>query len=212
VALPPYVSSVIINIGPYIDPPVPPGEHTAVIAVEPILKTAGLIPHHHNTFVVTAAVSDTVGLGRMAAYNFGMSSSLSEVREEGEEGELYWAKEERQGGWPAFNIVPVLTLEHLLAAVPENVTILSVITDMQGHDLKAAKSASLPSLRRVRRYQAEVYCGAYDGGYSIEDNSAAEWREHMEAAGFREVVGCPGPKTGMVYEGEMDVVWERVDS
>jgi hypothetical protein len=160
VALPPYVSSVIINIGPYIDPPVPPGEHTAVIAVEPILKTAGLIPHHHNTFIVTAAVSDTVGLGRMAAYNFGMSSSLSEVREEGEEGELYWAKEERQGGWPAFNIVPVLTLEHLLAAVPENVTILSVITDMQGHDLKAAKSASLPSLRRVRRYQAEVYCGA----------------------------------------------------
>jgi hypothetical protein len=34
----------------------------------------------------------------MAAYNFGMCWSLSEVREEGEEGELYWAKEERQGG------------------------------------------------------------------------------------------------------------------
>ncbi len=74
----------------------------------------------------------------------------------------------------------MLTPEQLLAAVPENVTILSVITDMQGHDLKVAKSASLPSLRRVRRYQAEVYCGAYDGGYSIDDNSAARggstWR------------------------------------
>jgi hypothetical protein len=213
VALPPYVSSVIINIGPYVDPPVPPGEHTAVIAVEPILKTAGLIPHHHNTFIVTAAVSDTVGLGRMAAYNFGMSSSLSEARagDDADAGESYWAKEDRQGGWPAFNLVPVITLEHLLAASPENGTILAVITDMQGHDVLAAKSASLPALRRVRRYQAEVYCGAYDGGYGVEDNSAAEWKEHMASAGFREVVGCPGPTTGRVYEGEMDGVWERVD-
>lgn len=213
VVLPPYVSGVVINIGPYIDPPVPPGEHTAVIAVEPILKTAGLIPHHYNTFIVTAAVSDTVGLGRMAAYNHGQSSSLSEARpgDDADAGESYWAKEEHQGGWPAFNLVPVITLEHLLAAIPENVTILSVATDMQGHDLKAAKSASLPALRRVRRYKAEVYCGAFDGGYGVEDNSAAEWKEHMESAGFRELVGCPGPTSGRVYIGEMDCEWERVD-
>ncbi len=70
---------------------------------------------------------------------------------------IYWAKDEAREGYPPFSIVPVLTLELLLSSIPEDISIEWVKTDMQGFDLRAARSASLASLRRVKKYQAELY-------------------------------------------------------
>ena len=158
------------HVGSHTDPPFPPDAETAVLAVEPVLLTAAAIPKHANVYVITAAISDTPSFQMFNVFNAGVSSSLSEPTDP----KMYWAQEgERSNAktlvaqkmspdtvYPPFVIVPVLTLEHLLAAIPEDISVEWVKTDMQGFDLRAARSASAASLRRVKKYQAELYwCG-----------------------------------------------------
>lgn len=153
ISFPPSMRRVWINIGTHKDPIVPPDDETFVIAVEPVPDTAILIPRHPNVFVVCAAISETPGFAKFSIFNSGMSSSLAEPAVP----TVNWANAAYRGTLPPFIIVPVLTLEHLFSAIPSNLPIDFVMTDMQSYDLRAAKSASFLSLGRVRKYKAEVY-------------------------------------------------------
>ena len=150
-SFPPGITKLWINVGSHVDPPMPPDAETAVLAIEPVLKTAAAIEPHPNLYVVTAAISDTPSFAKFTIFNRGMSSSLAEPVDPN----IYWAL--KDGGYPPFSIVPVLTLDHLIASIPDSIRIELVKTDMQSFDLRAAKSASLESLARVEKYQAEVY-------------------------------------------------------
>ena len=153
IAFSPSIRRVWINIGSHKDPIVPPEDETVVIAVEPVPDTAILIPKHPNIFVVCAAIADTPGFAKFSIFNAGMSSSLAEPAIP----TVNWAKAAHRGMLPPFIIVPVLTLEQLLSAIPSSLSIDFVKTDMQSYDLRAAKSASMASFGRVRKYKAEVY-------------------------------------------------------
>jgi FkbM family methyltransferase len=154
IAFPPTIRRIWINIGSHADPIVPPDDATAVIAVEPVPDTAMRIPKHPNIFVICAAIADTPGFSKFSIFHKGMSSSLAEP----DSPDVEWAAAKIRGALlPPFIIVPVLTLEQLFASIPANLTIDFVKTDMQSYDLKAVQSASIASLRRVRKYQTEVY-------------------------------------------------------
>lgn len=153
IEFPSSIKKIWINIGSHLDPPMPPDDETAVIAVEPVLKTAAGIPSHPHLYIITAAISDTPSFLKISIYNSGMSSSLSVP----DNIAAPWSLDNRKGGYPSFSIVPVLTLEMLLASIPDHLSIEWVKTDMQGFDLRAAKSASKSTLRRIKKYQAELY-------------------------------------------------------
>jgi hypothetical protein len=146
---PPHIKDVIINIGSFRDPPIPPNDETFVLAVEPILRTAASIPPMKNRYVITAALSATRGFSQMQFLNGGMSSSLSKPLGD-------FGSELPEGQQP-FALVPVLTLADLLRAVPRDVDIVEVIIDAQGHDLAIVKSAG-EDIKRVKKLIAEVYC------------------------------------------------------
>jgi hypothetical protein len=153
IEFPPHISRVWINVGSNVDPLTPPDNQTAVVAVEPIPTTAVKIPPHPNIYVVCAAISEKSGFAKLSIYNSGVSASLGVAANKN----VYWATEAFRGALPPFIIVPVLTLDQLLFAIPPEIPIDFVMTDMQSYDLIAAKSASLQSLRRIRKYKAEVY-------------------------------------------------------
>ena len=102
------------------------------IAFEPIVPH--LVPKHPQVMVVPAAVSDSTFLSTMYVYNTnGVSSSLSQPNKKG------WWNEKANLGEP--RIVPVITMKNVLAAIPKDVIIDMIDTDMQGYDFKAISSA-----------------------------------------------------------------------
>lgn len=205
---PEHINRLIINVGSYRDPPMPPDEHTAVLAVEPLLHTANLIPKAKDLFILTSAVSNFSGLAQFHVYNGGASSSLSRVTDPDSKP---WAQQQvnvesqvlREGDTPFF-VVPVITMHQLLSAIPESVKISYLKIDLQGWDLTAAMSAG-ELLRRAKKVQAEVYCSGYES-YEGVNNRAEDWEKHMKQLNFELVEGgCGGA-------GEFDMVWKRVGS
>ena len=221
-ALPPAVDRVIINIGSSKDPPAPPDERTAVIAVEPIPATALAIPRHPLTFVIVAAISNASGFANFFTYNRnGESSTLAQLPEavtSSTHSSKWWAQDNvRPADVPPVLFVPVLTLAQLLGAIPPRVRVAFLKTDMQGYDFTAVAAAGR-ALRRAEVVQAEVLChmGAEAGGADAAPTNFAfnpnaprngfdeDWAAHMEALGYalRE-----SPCRGWPTEG--DAVWEQ---
>ena len=135
-AFPPSVTRVILNVGSSKDPPVPPDEATAVVAVEPILATAMAIPPHPLLFVIVAAISNATGFANFFTYNRnGESSTLADLPaaiKHSTHSSKWWAQDKvRPANVPKVLFVPVLTLAMLLDAVPPNVRVAFLKTDMQ---------------------------------------------------------------------------------
>jgi hypothetical protein len=195
--LPPGVKRVIINVGSNLQPPVPKEDDIAVIAVEPMLATAARIPKHERVFVVTAAVSNVVGFASFFSYNFnGESSSLAQMREEDAAAPSGWwaADNLREKGYAPVSFVPVLTLRMLLDAIPPEVEILLLKTDMQGFDFTAVSAVGSAALARVRQVYSEVNCHgfAYNPSAPLNDFDAV-WADFMAQHQFVQdhSVMCP---------------------
>jgi hypothetical protein len=217
--LPESITSLIINVGSNLDPPMPPenNKSIAVIAVEPILRTAARIPVHERLYTIVCAIANTPRFQIMNTYNAGgLSSSLSPLANEGAWFKTYTdvdprkglgakknpdfveAKTKHQG---SFQIVPVLPLSMLLDSIPAHLEILDLHTDMQGYDFMAIMSAGR-SLLRVHRLQTEVWLKhpVYKGvNNSFED----DWKPYMTSLGYRvdKVVGMGD---------EADVFWSLI--
>ena len=148
---------VIVNLGSHADPinPPPDDPRIAVLAVEPDPATISRIKRKDRRFVLAAAVAGTAGLATMHRYNNGVSSSLSKMAHDFFNPRPAPNVDEWKGpqGSPFF--VSVVTLEHILHAIPKNIDVLYIKTDMQGYDLDGIKSAG-PSLRRVYKIMSEV--------------------------------------------------------
>ena len=135
-AFPPSVTRVILNVGSSKDPPMPPDDATAVVAVEPILATAMAIPPHPLLFVIVAAISNATGFANFFTYNRnGESSTLADLPpaiKHSTHSSKWWAQDKvRPANVPKVLFVPVLTLAMLLDAVPPNVRVAFLKTDMQ---------------------------------------------------------------------------------
>ena len=207
---PPSIKRVIINVGSNRQPPDPTAEDLAVIAVEPMLNTAINIPSHQRRYVITAAISNTVGFANFFTYMYnGESSSLSEVKEEDKQKpEAWWARDDhREKDYPPVMFVPVLTLRLLLEAIHPDLDIVLLKTDMQGYDFTAVSAAG-DALLRVKQLYSEVNCHgfAYNPSAPLNDFDAV-WAKYMEQKGYildRSVM-CPDIST------ESNALWTRND-
>jgi hypothetical protein len=224
-AFPPGVTRIIINIGSNVDPPMPPDEKTAVVAIEPIPATARAIPPHPLVFVIIAAISNAAGFANFYTFNRnGESSSLADLPEDvktSTHSSKWWARDAlRPADVPRVLFVPVLTLSMLLDAVPPHVRVAQLKTDMQGFDFSAVSAAG-DALRRAEVVTSEVLChmelfesndertGAAVPHIAFNKNAPpnrfdAEWVGHMERLGYELV---HSPCAGYPLEG--DAVWRQ---
>jgi len=156
------------------------------IYVEPLTRvTKALVERNlitNSSLLVHAAVSLYPGL--LPFYEYagvsGVASSLSPVREH---------TKTREGNAPytvgagQVSAVPVITLKHILDAIPSSIRILQLKTDMQGHDFRALRSAG-SSLRRIDEILHECTGAGQDKIYENEDNSYEDVLGYMTSHGF----------------------------
>lgn len=218
--------SLHINIGPNLSPITPPAGDpgVAVLAIEPNTAIAHHLRVHfqkkkfpNQFFVLSCAVGAAPATGALTTFHYynanGQSSSLSPATAVSTRPVAGWANlsrfdpSDQYGPGPAgIDIVAVLSLNTVLAAIPANISIDFLMTDAQGHDLAIIKSASVSSLRRVAKIKTETYLAAAAGlNYDGVHNDLSEWVPYMKAAGYR--LTNP-PKRGA--KGEYDAVWVRI--
>lgn len=178
IPFPPTIRRVWLNIGSHIDPPVSPNEDTMTIAVEPVLSIAANITKHPRLLVLPCAISDRVGIAPFYAYNDGLSSSLNLANEAAPD-LMGWKSKALPSDIPSVALVPVVTLRHLLDAIPRHIEIEVIKTDMQGHDLAAIKSAGLAA-RRAKFIHHEASCDnktSYAG--APQNDAELDWIAYM---------------------------------
>jgi FkbM family methyltransferase len=177
--LPPSTSMVVLNIGSNIDPILPrvengPCAHS--IAFEPMVPDQ--IPSHPQLTVIPTAVSNSSGSVTMHMYNsHGVSSSIYQADKK-----FGWAKGEHSGG---SRIVPLVSLQQVIAAVPLHIPIRLIMTDIQGHDFTAISSAIITiTSRQIPYLRTEV---SLDGTFAYPgamNDLCRDWIPFMEQHGY----------------------------
>lgn len=186
--LPASATDCVINIGSNIDPIIatPP---TISIAFEPIVHH--MIKAQPNLFVVPAAVSDADGLEMMTVSGRssvmpGTTSSLASLDTTKKTMHSYRSKLGLQKAGGAVKVVPVLSMRRVLNALPRNLTLAYLRTDMQGFDAVALRSAGQQLLR------AEFLAGEFNyqgfSAYTGMTNDLCTMVVDMNKLGF-ELVG-----------------------
>jgi FkbM family methyltransferase len=177
---PPHIKRIIINVGSWLTPPLSTADDMAVLAVEPNLNTVQNIRKDHNgknLWVVCTAISVKAGFENFFTYNtHGASSSLTEMKDK----TTFWSKDSaRENGYDPITFVPALSMQQLLDAIPEEIDIIGMKTDMQGWDYLAIESIGT-GLRRVRELVSEVTCHGFSYNPDAPDNDYdSVWKEHM---------------------------------
>jgi len=123
-----------------------------------------------------------------------VGGSLSELHDH----EIKWYKER------VATMVPTLSMKQLLEAIPDDITIDYMKTDMQGWDLVSLKSAGTV-LRRVKTLMCETYQPGYIAYDNCPDNMIESYKQYMPTVGFKLTDHRPD------QWGEGDSFWERVD-
>lgn len=186
--LPDYTKGVIINVGSNIDPPLPPKNNKSIIvlAVEPILATAAMIPHDPRMFVLTCAIAGLpVRLQTMFNYGGnGVSSSLSKFIDQNTSATMGGSNWKSIGYKQYRQFVAVVTLEMLLNSIPANVDIVWLKTDMQGYDFQAIQSAGDTLRRRVHRLTTETYVRGTPGYEGSQNDLEKDWIPYMRNLGY----------------------------
>ena len=177
--LPYNTSTVFINIGSNLDPFLPPaeyGDEAVTIAFEPIVGCK-IIPHKQ-LMVVHAAVAATPGLTSMYVYNNnGESSSLSKVAIKS-----FWNSGKNDG---KVHVVPLLTLQQIIQAIPPHVQIPYIKTDMQGHDFAAVSAAGTNLFKRGVDYLfTEVYFNDEASYKGVHNDLCRDWWPYMQTVGY----------------------------
>ena len=170
--LPSTVTSVIIDIGANTDPILPRrGDRTTMtLAFEPIVHDQ--IEPSRQLMVVPAAVAATDELRTMRLYHRGMvSSSLSRI-----------STDMPRVGTRA---VPVLALRTVLHAIPYNVSIALMKTDIQGHDFEALSSVESSLLWRAPYLKTEVFLHGHSEYLGVRNDFCDDFVPHLTQRGYR---------------------------
>ena len=175
--------TVEINIGANKSPIKATNSEVFLILVEPSRSIAPELKKKDPcATVLQVAISNFTGTAVFHNYatNSQASSSLSEPVLKNKHLPQY-------KGEIVYN-VSVYTLKELLQAIPEELHISFLKTDMQGYDLVAIKSAG-KALRRVHRVFSEIFA---DGKprYKGVDNSYTSFTQYMREIGFQASKAC----------------------
>jgi FkbM family methyltransferase len=151
-------------------------DDVAVIAIEPLKEAWSHWPDSDRVIGIPAAIFVDRGSMDFHVNAEDATSSLLESADLARTGSLTRTVEVRK--------VPVIRLEDVLEAVPRNIAIAYVKTDVQGVDLEVLQSAG-DALKRVERVRAEVTnLGAYRklGGQGMATET--EMRTYLRKMGF----------------------------
>lgn len=202
-------TKVWIHVGSHVDPVMSADEDTLTIAVEPDPSTAALIPRHPRLTVLVAAVGNASAVAEFHRYNLGLSSSLGVAQEHMLP---FFDGSHKMDGV----LVPVVPLEDVLAAVPADMDIQLLVSDMQGMDFHAVSSAPRAALARVGYLVAETNCaGAHKPSYDgLANDVQAQWWPYMQALGVFQLqphAFMPDNTPVVVCKtyGETDLVWRN---
>ena len=171
--LPPWTEQVIIDVGANTDPILPAlsDSATLTLAFEPVVHNE--IRPSKQLMVVPAAVASADGLRTMGLYHHGMvSSSLSKVT---------------MSDMPLVGTraIAVLALGTVLRAVPPNVTIALLKTDIQGHDFEAISSVPRSLLRRAPYLKTEVFLHGHSSYNGVQNDFCNDFVPHLTRAGYQ---------------------------
>lgn len=163
-------------------------------------------------FVLSCAVAKKakVGISNFHFYNAaGQSSSLSPVNPK--EGHsiftnrtAYNPSEVYGPGQSAIDFVPTITLDMILASIPDHITIEMLKVDAQGYDLEIIKSAHQDRLRKIPRIYSEVFMPLRENDYLNISNGYNEWLKYMKTVGCTLLNVPKNPLLGSF----LDAKWE----
>ena len=185
--LPDNVTGVLLNIGSWIDAVVAPPDHPTVItvAVDPQPWVTSAYRSRPQTHILTAAVSDRMGIRPFTIYNGGPSSSLAEWSPT-DKSDLANMRRRNLRSPPYTVSSVVITLQMLLDAIPPGVRVMLVKTDMQGFDFIAFRGAGL-AVQRAEFVMNEVWSGGAKSYKGVSNSYEDDWAPHMQRIGFAEI-------------------------
>jgi len=192
--IPPEVKVLAVNIGTNYDPIKPSTDDEGVIAVDPLPWVIQTLGGRNRTFAVSMAVANYSGMATF--YPFGPADVASSMSK------LVADRTELRRGVPQF--VPVISFSDLLAAIPRNVPLRFLKTDMQGWDLTAVTNAGR-EIRRFATITMETYTLEYKAYENCPVNHIDATMEYMTSMGYKPVFGHFES-----FKGEGDSTWERI--
>lgn len=176
IEIPTGITHVSINIGPSTTPIKVDGDGNLLILVDPLPSVAAYLRQHFggpHVLVYEAAISNFSGTAVFHEYNEdGLSSSLSTPSESAS-----WNQNSSS------ITVQVHTLKELLDAIPSNLAISFLKTDMQGYDFTAIKSAG-NELKRVKRIMSETFQDGKPTYANTLNEYNRDWLPYMTGMGY----------------------------
>lgn len=229
-------TSIIIQIGAFLEPKFPTSPYTSSIIVEPITNTHLEIKKKcrkrevecsckfcdTQVIFINAAVSNKSGIGTMNLYNYGgVASSLSIVTDDVSKTRfgkstkkttvMPWNKkkhEHMKSYTHNFEHVPLISLASLIDSIPKQIEIEHLFLDIQGHDLSAIKSCSKHQLQRIKKITNECWKDGTQPFYKDIDNYFASWKYYMENNGFK--LSQTKNAWGTSNIQELDATWVKI--
>jgi FkbM family methyltransferase len=172
--------AVVLNFGSSFNPvdPPPGDDSVSAIAFEPLIDVCGKIERKERLHLVCAAVSDRTGMSVMHRYNSGgISSSLAEASYQAK-----WNDDASRGDGEKV-IVPTLSFTDVLNAIPRDIHIWYLKTDMQGYDLQSLKSAG-EEVRRIHYIKTEVMYRNLKSFAGSDNDFCRHWIPYMTYLGY----------------------------
>eukprot|EP00747_Dinoflagellata_sp_TGD_P165593 gnl/TRDRNA2_/TRDRNA2_187071_c0_seq1.p1 gnl/TRDRNA2_/TRDRNA2_187071_c0~~gnl/TRDRNA2_/TRDRNA2_187071_c0_seq1.p1 ORF type:complete len:283 (-),score=27.42 gnl/TRDRNA2_/TRDRNA2_187071_c0_seq1:75-923(-) len=196
------ITNVKINIGPNLSP-IEGDAKTLVVLVDPLPSVVNYLKSKYNSsnvLIYRAAIADYVGTASFHEYNSdGLSSSLSTPTVD--------TPEMKAGAAGQSIETPVHTLKQLLDAIPANLPITFLKTDMQGYDQTAIKSAE-DSLQRVETIMSETYQDGKPSYKGTKNELERDWKPLMQKQNMT-LYHCDDGYVREPEIHEMDCHWYR---
>uniref|UniRef100_A0A7S3NHY6 Methyltransferase FkbM domain-containing protein n=1 Tax=Aureoumbra lagunensis TaxID=44058 RepID=A0A7S3NHY6_9STRA len=179
---------IIINIGPNLNPALPHRPNTEVLALEPMVgcRITGLRnPHVH---IIHAAVGANSSLAQMNWYHVNAESSS-------------FSHPTVRANWnnnPKTNrgkkIVPVIGMSDIFKAIPPELEVWYLKTDMQGFDFQAIVSGG-EYIKRAHYILTETWFGNVQSYSNVQNDFCKHLFPYMISMNFIPIKGEDGYKT-----------------
>jgi len=202
IEIPAGITHVSINVGPNKSPISLDGKDNLLILVDPLTSVVSYLQQHvagPHVLVYQAAISNVSGTAVFHEYNTGgLSSSLSSP-----------AQKDSWNQVTSGTTVQVHTLKELIDAIPSNLHISFLKTDMQGYDCTAIKSAG-NELKRVKKIMSETYQDGKPTYANTVNEYNRDWVPYMNKMGFSlDSEKCIDAYVHEPNFHEMDCHWKR---
>lgn len=202
IQLPASTRALLVNIGSNVDPVRTMLEFkdvSSIIAFEPIVPH--LIPQAKNLYVIPAAVAGNDGVASMMlagrSKNYAASASslshkvtnYSEVAtrnatslDEEQKRRIGLSTTDKSQG-PTFKLVPIVSMQSVMATMPASIPLVYLKTDMQGYDFSSLSVVG-DELNRFQFLRLECFLEGRTTYAGMHNDFCRDWLPHMTRIGM----------------------------